>query len=233
MLPRLEPVELARKTLSSEGFAIITDNELGLPGSVRESIHRDYFRRGVLRNYPGDIPADRERARDVIRYDWHGEELRLREHDCVAIDKRGDWSSQRREFEQVPLLENADFARWIHAAISLVPEHRRQPRGTFGVNLFRTHTDVVTRPHQDQEEFIFVYVVDKVGSGAETILFDVESDAVVHQETLHPGDLLVFEDSRFRHGTTPIIPPVIGTARRDALVCTINFPGTYPLDDAP
>ncbi|WP_307795850.1 2OG-Fe dioxygenase family protein [Amycolatopsis sp. 195334CR] len=210
---------------------VITDRELGLPGSVRENIHRDFFQSGVLRNYPGDIPADRERARDVIRYDWHGDELSLREHDCVAIDRRGDWSSERREFEQVPLLGHADCASWIHAAISLVPEPRRQPRGTFGVNLFRTHTNVVTRPHQDEEEFIFVYVVDKRGSGAETVLLDVESDAVVLEETLDPGDLLVFEDSRFRHGTTPIIPPVIGTARRDALVCTINFPHTYPLED--
>ncbi|MFI6026433.1 2OG-Fe dioxygenase family protein [Amycolatopsis magusensis] len=210
---------------------ILTDHELGLPDSLRQTIHREYFRSGVLQNYPGDIPADRERARDVVRYDWCGDEVELREHDCVAIDKRGDWSAQRREFERVPLLESPEFRHWITAAVSLVPTRRRQQRGTFGINLFRTHTDVVTRPHQDQEEFIFVYVVDKVGTGAETILFDVETDAVMRQETLGPGDLLVFEDSRFRHGTTPIVPPATGAARRDALVCTINFPDTYPLDD--
>ncbi|MGA6165811.1 2OG-Fe dioxygenase family protein [Amycolatopsis magusensis] len=233
LLTRLHPEALAvaRKKLATDGFVITSDHELGLPRTVRETIHQKYFEGGFLRNYPGDIPADRERARDVVRYDWHGDQLSLREHDCVAIDGRGDWSSERREFDRVPLLDNRDFAHWIEAAVSLVPEHRRQQRGTLGINLFRTHTNVVTRPHQDQEEFIYVYVVDKRGSGAETELFDVDSDEVVQKETLNPGDLLVFEDRRFRHSTTPLVPPANEPARRDALVCTINYAHTYPLED--
>ncbi len=40
------------------------------------------------------------------------------------------------------------------------------------VNLFRTHTQVVTRPHRDDAEYVRVYVIDKIGGGVETELFD-------------------------------------------------------------
>ena len=37
------------------------------------------------------------------------------------------------------------------------------------VNLFRTHTNVVTKPHQDKEEFIILYVLNRDGDGQECI----------------------------------------------------------------
>ena len=55
--------------------------------------------------------------------------------------------------------------------LQLVPPKRRQPDGTFGVNLFRTFTNVVTTPHRDNEEFVIIYVLDRVGEGAETYLY--------------------------------------------------------------
>ena len=63
-----------------------------------------------------------------------------------------------------------------------MPPERRQPDGTFGVNLFRTFTKVVTKPHHDNEEFIIIYVLDRVGEGAETRLYqpdDVTDDGQV------------------------------------------------------
>ena len=49
----------------------------------------------------------------------------------------------------------------------------------------------------------------------------------VLRKQLNPGDLMIFEDSRFKHGATPLIPPPGGRAKRDVLVCTVDLPTTY------
>jgi hypothetical protein len=123
----------------------------------------------------------------------------------------------------------------IHAFLRLVPPGRRQTDGTFGVNLFRTFTNVVTKPHRDNEEFIIIYVLDRIGEGAETYLYapadvtqdgDVKAPPVLRQQ-LDPGDIIIFEDRVFKHGATPLIDPAGGTARRDVLVCTVDYHDTY------
>jgi len=231
LAPDADMVDKVHGQLTEAGYAVIAESEIGLPPEIRSHIADEYFNDRVLRKYEEDLPADRERARDVIRYDWNGEFPTLTEHDTIALDDRGDWREQRREFHRTPLLGDPLFAAWISMAVSLVPPERRQRRGTFGVNLFRTHTNVVTKPHQDGEEYIYVYVVGKVGTGAETRLYGLESDSdVIFRGTLAPGDLIVFRDDRFRHGVTPLVPPADGEACRDALICTINYPHTYPLD---
>lgn len=236
MAPPLSPtppsiVQLVRKQLASDGFAITNDIDLGLSKQAREHIHSTYFTDTYLRHYAFDIPDDRERARDVVRYDWHGDQVTLTEHDTIAIEGRGDHPFRRREFERVELLTDEHVSTWIATVLSLVPLEHRQPRGTFGVNLFRTHTHVVTKPHQDDEEYILIYVLERVGSGAESQLFRVGSDEVAHHSRLEPGDLIIFRDSEFQHTATPLVPPPGGAAHRDALVCTVNYPHTYPLTD--
>ncbi len=41
-------------------------------------------------------------------------------------------------------------------------------------------------------------------------------------QQLNPGDIFIFDDNAFKHGTTPLVSPPGGTARRDALVGTID-----------
>ena len=121
------------------------------------------------------------------------------------------------------------------ATSELVPPARRQADSTFGVNLFRTFTNVVTKPHHDNEEFIIIYLLDQIGEGAESYLYvpaDVTDDGEIKappvlRRQLNPGDILIFEDKLFKHGTTPLINPPGGTARRDALACTVDYHGTY------
>ncbi|WP_410614725.1 2OG-Fe dioxygenase family protein [Amycolatopsis sp. lyj-109] len=229
-VPAGEELHLYRKRLDTDGYLVVSDDELGLPGAcLRDHLLRTYFTPDVLRCYPGDIPADRERARDVVEYTWHGETPELAEHPEIAIEDRGG-RPERREYARTPVAHDVLFAAWIRAALGLIPEGRRRPRGTFGVNLFRTFTNVVTRPHADGEEFVFVYVVDRAGTGAETTLFRPEApDTAVHRQRLEPGQLIVFEDARFLHTASPLIAPAGGRARRDALVCTVDYPQTYGL----
>lgn len=225
---------LAWADLAGQGYALTSDRSIGLPDKFRQNIRDTYFNSWTLRHDEGDWPVDRQRARDVIRYQWSGTDLHLRHYDSITITERAGIPG-KREHARVELLEDAQAEEMIRAFLQLVPPDRRQPDGTFGINLFRTFTNVVTKPHHDNEEFVIIYVIDRVGEGAETHLYrpgDVTEDGQVtgsqvlkHQ--LNPGDIIIFEDSRYKHDASPLIDPPDGRAMRDALVCTVDYRSTY------
>jgi 2OG-Fe dioxygenase len=223
-------------SLASEGqgYALTNDEAIGLPEMLRGHFERKYFNDRILRHDDGDWPVDRKRARDVIRYRWRGDELRLREHRTIAITNRAGIPG-RREHSRVRLLDDRQAEEFVRKLLSLVPPGRRRRTGTFGVNLFRTFTDVVTRPHRDNEELIALYVLDRQGDGAESYLYDPVDVTLggeptgkpVLEHQLNPGDIVIFDDARFMHGATPLIALPDGTSMRDVLVCTVDYPDTY------
>ncbi|MGH3404313.1 MAG: 2OG-Fe dioxygenase family protein [Streptosporangiaceae bacterium] len=143
--------------------------------------------------------------------------------------------SGKRDHSRVHLLEDPQAEQLIRRLLELMPPERRQPEGTFGINLFRTYTNVVTTPHHDREEYVILYVIDRIGDGAESYLYhpdDVTEDGRVLagpilKQQLNPGDIFIFEDSQFKHGATPLADPPGGSARRDAFVCTFDYFDTY------
>jgi hypothetical protein len=220
--------EKARIQLEWDGYAVVRDRDLGLDATHREQIRMAYFNDQVLRRYADDIPADRLRARDVVRYDWVAPEFKLEEYRTVTIEGRGEHTG-RRYFDRVEVLGDDILQHWIRGVLRLVPTDGKLS-GTFGINFFRTFTDVVTKPHQDGEEYIVIYVIDKIGGGARTQLFALDDEILLFEQELRPGELIIFRDDRFRHNATPLLPAEDGTAQRDAMVCTVNYPDTYDLD---
>lgn len=226
--------EDVRAALDRQGYALTSDRSIGLPEKFRENLSKAYFNSWTLHHDEGDLPADRQRARDVIRYQWHDDQPRLQPHDTITITDRAGIPG-KREHSRVQLLDDPAAREFICAFLDLVPPDRRQADGTFGVNLFRTFTNVVTTPHHDHEEFIILYVLDRVGGGAKTYLYapsDVTDDGQVTAPPvlsyqLDPGEIIIFEDRLFKHGATPLINPPDGTAMRDALVCTVDNWDTY------
>ena len=222
------------KELADQGFALTTEGDIGLPPKCAKSLQGAYFDGGQLRHDKGDYPKDRERARDVILYEWNNGNLTLEEYETIAIRDRSGIKGERIH-KRIDLLLDPQARKLIETFLSLVPERRRQARGTFGINLFRTHTDVVTKPHQDKEEFIILYVLDRDGDGAESYLYDndgqgpgvPEGAEPVFRQQLNPGDLMIFADEKFKHGATPLTPRPGGRATRDVLVCTVDYPTTY------
>lgn len=215
------------------GFTLTTESDIGLPVKCGKNLQGAYFDGGQLRHDGGDRPYDRERARDVIYYEWNDGKLSLREYETIAIWDRSEIEGERIH-KRIELLQDPQAKELIKTFLSLVPEDRRQHRGTFGVNLFRTHTNVVTKPHQDHEDIIILYVLDREGGGAESYLYEYDKQAAAEEvgkqvlrKQLNPGELMIFDDSRFKHGATPLIPPPGGRAKRDVLVCTVDHPMTY------
>lgn len=222
------------KELADQGYALTTEWDIGLPAKCAKNLQGAYFDSGQLRHDKGDYPKDRERARDVILYEWNNGKLTLEEYETIAIWDRSGIKGERVH-KRIELLQDRHAKEVVETFLSLVPEGRRQPRGTFGVNLFRTHTDVVTKPHQDKEEFIILYVLNRDGDGAESYLyaddglgpgFPVNAEPTLHRQ-LNAGGLMIFEDRRFKHGATQLTPPPGGRATRDVLVCTVDYPTTY------
>jgi len=219
--------------LADQGYALTSEGEIGLPDNFREYFLKTYFTDTHIRHDPGDYPKDRKRARDVIRYWWDGdgEDPRLEEHDTIALTDRAGIPG-KREHSRLWLLDDAQAEDFVRAILKLVPPGRREPTGTFGVNLFRTFTDVVTKPHHDDEELIILYVLQRKGEGAETYLYDLPSEGEsvggpVLRRQLNPGEIIIFDDACFLHGATPLEALPDGTAMRDVLVCTIDSLDTY------
>jgi hypothetical protein len=220
--------------LAGQGYALTSEDKVGLPEKFRENFVQTYFTADQIRHDPGDWPVDRKRARDVVRYWWRDDDLSLREHRTIAITDRAGIRG-RRVHSRVRLLEDPQAEEFIRTLLSMVPPSRRRRTGTFGVNLFRTFTDVVTKPHHDNEELIFLYVLDRQGDGAESYLYDPhdvtpEGRAIgnpIMQQQLNPGDIFVFDDKRFMHGATPLEALPDGIPQRDVLVCTVDYRDTY------
>jgi hypothetical protein len=226
-LPVAAEIKRIRNDISLFGYAQTTDSALGLPEDFREHFSDSYFNDDHLRSDVPDIPPDRKRARDVIYYEWHDSRLELDEHKTILIKNRGGIPGER-EHARIELLDDRYASEWVKACLSLIPVDQRRAKGTFGVNLFRTYTQVVTQPHRDHEEFIIIYVVDKVGRGGMSYLYQAsDPEKRAFSKTLSPGELIVFKDDLFLHGATPLTAGGAGSARRDALVCTVDYPKTY------
>lgn len=226
-LAAMQDIERIWDNLFVHGYATANDRMLGLPADFRDKLSSAYFNDKVLHSDVPDIPVDRMRARDVIYYEWHDSQLDLSEYESILISNRGNIPGERKH-SRVRLLEDPYPRSFIGACLSLIPAEGRRDRGTFGVNLFRTFTQVVTRPHQDNEEYIVIYVLGKIGTGAESYLYSADNpEKLVFSATLHPGEMLIFKDDLFLHGATPLVPPAGRSAQRDALVCTVDYPSTY------
>jgi hypothetical protein len=234
-LTQMSEMVRVHSEISERGYAITSEWDIGLPEKCGWDFREKYFNSGALRRDPGDFPVDRERARDVIKYTWHDDELTLEEYDTIVIRDRSGIKGDRLH-KRIERLQDPIAQRLIETFIRMVPTDRRRSQGTFGINLFRTHTDVVTTPHQDEEEFIFLYVLDRDGDGAVSYLYEndgsgcrgVADDATpILWQQLNPGELMIFDDARFKHGATPLVPPATGRPKRDVLVCTIDYPSSY------
>jgi hypothetical protein len=229
-------LDRAWAALVRDGYVLTNDEAIGLPAKFRESFRQKYFNDRTLRHDDGDLPVDRQRARDVIRYWWHDDKLRLEEHETITITDRAGIAG-KRDHARVMLLEDPPAAVLIRTLLGLLPAGERKSDGTFGVNLFRTFTNVVSKLHRDHEQYVITYLLDRVGGGAETHLYhdgDVTGDGEptadakpVLRHQLNPGEIIIFDDERFRHGATPLKAPSGGTTRRDALVCTVDYRETY------
>ncbi|MDB6162576.1 MAG: hypothetical protein JWL98_8 [Xanthomonadaceae bacterium] len=184
------------------------------------------------------------------RYLRDGGHYRKRRHSCFVVDgdavaqapHRAHWQSQeynalhggmRRWFEPIEpsLIAQAAWSQLI-ASLGKVFS-RLQPTPTWYVEAhqFRIDTtDGVGRPtpegaHRDGVDFVAVFVVDRVGiTGGETRVFEADGPDGQRFTLSEPWSVLLLDDARVIHESTPIQPLQDG-AHRDTLVLTYRAGG--------
>jgi hypothetical protein len=211
--------ERAHADMRERGFTIVTEDELGFPG-LRFKILAEIFRPEVLLPNPdtqGPVP-DRWRAKDFLHYEWaDGQTCLLTE---TSADRFARLGVEGRPAPRLHWMKVPGGAEMAAAQLSLIPPEARHERGTWGVHAFRSFNDVVNSPHRDGFEYGITYVLDRIGDGARSYLFENDVQVLDHQ--LAPGEILLFHDARFMHGATPLEGPP--GRRRDALVIQFDAP---------
>jgi hypothetical protein len=189
-----------------------------------------------------DLPADAY-LRDGGRY-------RRRRHSCFIVDGESVQPVPHRAHWQ-PLEYNAlhgGLERWfepINPAVARAPVWLQLLRGLSAVctelrgakpwfveaHQFRIDTtDGIGRPtpegaHRDGVDFVAVLLVDRVGvKGGETRVFDAAGPNGLRFTMTEPWTLLMLDDARVVHESTPIQPLQEG-GHRDTLVLTFRSGG--------
>jgi hypothetical protein len=190
------------------------------------------------------LPAD-EYLRDAGRY-------RHRRHSCFVVGDdavvqaphRAHWQpldynalhgGMHRWFEPIDpgLVARPAWARVLGALGRLFSQLKQSPRWYVEAHQFRIDTaQGIGRPtpegaHRDGVDFVAVFLVARVGiKGGETRVFEAAGASGQRFTLAEPWSLLLLDDARVIHESTPIQPDPPGTAgHRDTLVLTYRAAG--------
>ena len=232
-----EPRSRLVRRLSSEGFAFLTRAE------AQAALQVDLQHFDALQPTWGDLPRDGH-LRDGGRY-------RARRHSCFvqtlpqpgcglqAAPHRAHWQSTaynalhggiERWFEPIePRVVAAPvWERLVGALGELFASVRSADRWFIEAHQFRIDTQGgIGRPtpegaHRDGVDFVAVMLVQRFGvRGGETHVFDAHGSAGTRFTMVEPYSMLLMDDTRVIHETTPVQPQQDGIPGfRDTLVLT-------------
>lgn len=225
--------------LQSTGHAAIS------PEGVCELIGLDMSALASLAPSWNDLPLDTY-LRDGGRY-------RRRRHVCFTVDGdhlarvpgRAHWQpleynalhgGMERWFEPVAadVLAQPAWSRLLMALSATCSMIQKPKRWFVEAHQFRIDTtDGIGRPtpegaHRDGVDFVAILLVSRQGiKGGETRVFDAAGPSGTRFTMTEPWTLLMLDDARVIHESTPI-QPLAGAGHRDTLVLTFrsgNFQG--------
>jgi len=169
------------------------------------------------------------RSRRLSRFTVSGNELIKLPHGYFFQSKEynplaGDI---KREFAELDdALIKLDIFRNLVLAFS--DSCKLHPEAEIGVHQIRTicSPDNLGNPapegiHKDGTDFIGIFSVDRDNiEGGETHLYTAKKEKPVFSKVLNPGELLLINDHKFFHFTTPIKPQIDAQGSRDVFVLT-------------
>ncbi len=234
--PPLTPADRLTDTLAQQGFAVLSSASVcALAGVAPTALQ-------ALESSWDDLPPD-QYLKDGGRY-------RRRRHASLVVDgaqvrqtpHRAHWQplsynalhgGMKRWFEPMADAVLAQAAwqqllRWLGQVASSV----QGPQPWYAeAHQFRIDTtDGIGRPtpegaHRDGVDWVAVFLIGRHGiKGGETRVFDVDSPRGQRFTLSEPWSLLLLDDQRVIHETTPI-QPVDGQGWRDTLVVTLRAGG--------
>ncbi|MBO9513398.1 MAG: 2OG-Fe dioxygenase family protein [Variovorax sp.] len=236
--PPFTPPDRLVATLRQDGYAVLSPEGvsqwLGVPLSDLDALHADWF----------ELPPD-DYLKDGGRY-------RTRRHACFTVDgaalvqvpHRAHWQpveynalhgGMQRWFApmQEATVARAAWQKIMHALAEASSGLRGTQRWYVEAHQFRIDTtDGIGRPtpegaHRDGVDLVAVALVGRHNiKGGETRVFEAAGRRGERFTLTEPWSLLLIDDARVIHETTPIQPLVEGEAGwRDTLVVTCRAGG--------
>lgn len=230
------PVDAVLPALRERGYAVLT------PDGVAEFCDEPLAAFGALRPSWDDLAPD--------NYLRDGGSYRRRRHSCFVVDAAGieqaphraHWQSQeynalhggmRRWFEPIreEVIAQPVWPRLLRALGAEFSALSGVERWYVEAHQFRIDTsDGIGRPtpegaHRDGVDFVAVFLVGRHGiKGGETRVFEATGPDGQRFTLLEPWSLLLLDDARVIHESTPI-QPLDGAGHRDTLVLTYRAGG--------
>ncbi|MCL1634652.1 2OG-Fe dioxygenase family protein [Luteimonas sp. SX5] len=225
------PIEAVLPALREHGYAVLT------PDSVAKLCGEPVAGLDALKPSWNDLAPD--------NYLRDGGSYRRRRHSCFVVNAvgveqvphRAHWQSEeynalhggmRRWFEPISaeVVAQPTWTRLLRALGETFSAMRDVPRWYVEAHQFRIDTsDGIGRPtpegaHRDGVDFVAVFLIGRHGiKGGETRVFEAAGPNGQRFTLAEPWSLLLLDDARVIHESTPI-QPLQDEGHRDTLVLT-------------
>lgn len=230
------PADALTGQMRERGYAVLASDSVGALCGF------DMHALGALKGSWEDLAPD--------HYLRDGGHYRKRRHSCFVVDgdtvvqspHRAHWQSQEynalhggmhRWFEPIrtDVIAQAAWPQLLRAFGMRFSQLKNEHTWFVEAHQFRIDTaEGIGRPtpegaHRDGVDFVAVFLVDRVGiTGGETRVFEAAGPNGQRFTLLEPWTLLLLDDARVIHESTPIQPLTVG-GHRDTLVLTYRAGG--------
>ena len=236
LAPPLTALDQIDRALRDDGFVVVSAQ------TVAQFSHVDLSSIQELAKFWEDLPRDpylkdggRYRFRRHASYQIKGDELTLVPHRAhwQSLDYNALHGGIERWFEPIKdeLLSNAAWKSVLLGLAHILNGLKPVTTWFVEAHQFRIDTtDGIGRPtpegaHRDGVDFVAVFLLDRSGiKGGETRIFDASGSAGLRFTLTQPWSLLLMNDQRMIHESTPI-QPLADYGYRDTLVLTYRSNG--------
>ena len=236
LAPPLTSLKQIDQALRDGGFAVVSAE------TVAQFSHVDLASLQRLVKFWGDLPRDpylkdggRYRFRRHASYEIKGDDLTLVPHRAhwQSLDYNALHGGIERWFEpiQKELLSDPVWQSVLLGLAHILNGLKQVNTWFVEAHQFRIDTtDGIGRPtpegaHRDGVDFVAVFLLDRSGiKGGETRIFDASGSAGLRFTLTQPWSLLLMNDQRMIHESTPI-QPLADYGYRDTLVLTYRSNG--------
>mgnify|MGYP002655170723 FL=1 len=234
--PQLTPVKELAQSLRDEGFAVVCAQD------VAQIAHVDLEQLLSLNQFWEGLPRD-PYLKDGGRYRFRRHSsFEIKGDSLTMVPHRAHWQSVNynalhggieRWFEpsQTLLINNPAWQSLLLGLAHILNGVKQVNTWFVEAHQFRIDTtDGIGRPtpegaHRDGVDFVAVFLLNRVGiKGGETRIFDATGSAGLRFTLSEPWSLLLMNDERMIHESTPI-QPLGPHGYRDTLVLTFRSNG--------
>lgn len=236
LLPPLTPVKELPQSLRDQGYAVVSAQDVAQIAHVEleQLLNLTQFWEGLPRD-PYLKDGGRYRFRRHSSFEIKGDAVAIVPHRAhwQSVDYNALHGGIERWFEpsQAQLTSNPTWQSLLLGLAHVLNGVKQVNTWFVEAHQFRIDTtDGIGRPtpegaHRDGVDFVAVFLLNRVGiKGGETRIFDAKGSAGLRFTLSEPWSLLLMNDERMIHESTPI-QPLGPHGYRDTLVLTFRSNG--------